>query len=140
MKRAASEPPDSKETSQAENTCHTMETHASSHLLKGQVDRGELRSGTAVSRFQKAAKKVMVTNEVGQQMLSLVCDFWLVQHATEHKTAISQSQTYTTAKACMMSEPPTKSAAPGLPVVKRNEGRGQTLQHSITCYTLRCWT
>jgi hypothetical protein len=69
MQKAASEPPDSTDSSNEEKSKHVMETHASSRLLQGQVERGELRAGTAAGRFQKAAKKVMVTKEVWLMLL-----------------------------------------------------------------------
>lgn len=41
-------------------------------LLQGRADHGELRGGIAVSKFQAAAKKVLVTNEVCLQHHSAV--------------------------------------------------------------------
>jgi hypothetical protein len=46
-----------------------MATHASSKLLHGQVERGELRTGSPLAKFQAAAKKVAVTNEVSNSRI-----------------------------------------------------------------------
>jgi hypothetical protein len=48
---------------------HALATHASSKLLHGQVERGELRTGSPLAKFQAAAKKVAVTNEVSNSRI-----------------------------------------------------------------------
>jgi hypothetical protein len=46
------------------NDNHAVSTHASSTLLQGQAEVGQLRSGAALSKFRAAAKKIVVTHEV----------------------------------------------------------------------------
>jgi hypothetical protein len=48
-----------------DSSSHAVSTHSSSKLLQGQAEVGELRSGAALSKFRAAAKKIVVTHEVG---------------------------------------------------------------------------
>jgi hypothetical protein len=60
----------------SDSDSHAMATHASSKLLHGQVERGELRTGTPLAKFQAAAKKVAVTNEVRPMLISIPNKIW----------------------------------------------------------------
>lgn len=51
-------------TADGDSHGHAVSMHASSTLLQGQAEVGQLRSGAALSKFRAAAKKVAVTHEV----------------------------------------------------------------------------